>query len=77
MTFVGGYTVTAGTTVTLDIYATLANVTGGPSANTLAMSLNTNQALLTWTDVAGNGGSAARTGSLMYNYPTNSSIIND
>jgi hypothetical protein len=77
MTFVGGYTVSAGNTVTLDIYATTANVTGGPSANTLSMNLGSDPSLFTWTDVAGNGTTGAQTGTLIYNFPTNSSIIND
>lgn len=77
ITFTGGYTVTAGITATLDIYATATTVTGGPSANVLSMNLGTDQSLFTWTDVAGNGSTAGQTGTLLYNFPTNSSWIND
>ena len=76
VTFTGGYTVTAGQSVTLDIYATAATVTGGPAANVLSMKLGT-AGSLTWTDVAGSGSTAGETGTLIYNYPTNSSTIND
>lgn len=75
VTFTGGYTVTAGQTVTFDVYATAATVTGGPAANALSMKLGA-AALLLWTDVAGSA-TGTETGALLYNYPTNSSVIND
>jgi hypothetical protein len=76
VTFTGGYTVTAGSTVTLDVYVTAATVTNGPGANALSMALYTASGL-TWTDVAGSGATGAESGTLLYNYPTNSSVIND
>ena len=75
VTFTGGYNITAGQSVTFDVYATAATVSNGPGANVLSMKLNTTGFL--WTDVAGNGSAAGRTGALIYNYPTNSSVIND
>lgn len=57
VTFTGGYTVTAGQTVTFDVYATAATVTGGPAANALSMKLGA-AASLTWTDLAGSGSAA-------------------
>ncbi len=73
--FTGGYTVTAGNTVTFDIYVNTTGVTGGPSANALSMKLGTNTSFV-WTDIAGSATSTT-TGKLIYNYPTNSSVIND
>ena len=76
VTFTGGYTVTAGQTVTFDIYVTAATVTGGPNANKLSMKYGA-AASLTWTDLAGNGASAAQAGTLLYNYPSTSVVISD
>ncbi|MEI6222588.1 MAG: peptidoglycan-binding domain-containing protein [bacterium] len=76
VTFTGGYSITGGGSVTFDIYTTAATVANGPGANVLSMKLGA-AASLTWTDVAGNGTVAARTGALINNYPTTSSVIND
>lgn len=76
VTFTGGYTVTGGSSVTFDIYATAATVTNGPGANQLSTKLGA-AASLTWTDTAGSGSTGAETGTLIYNYPTNSAVIND
>lgn len=75
LTFGSGYPVTALTPVTLDIYATVAGL-GGAGSDVLSMSLDTNKALFTWTDVAGNNATPL-TGTLILNYPTNSSVINN
>jgi hypothetical protein len=79
VTITGGYTVLAGTTVTFDVYATAATVTNGPGANVLSMKLGVSSAF-SWTDLAGSATSAqtgASAGALLYNYPPNSSVIND
>lgn len=73
VTFTGGYTVTAGQTVTLDIYITVASV---DADDALTMALFTSSAFL-WTDVAGSGNSGAETGAILLNYPTATSTIDN
>jgi len=75
--FTGGYTITAGSTTTFDIYVTPSTVSNGPNANHLSMALSSTPANFLWTDIAGGGTASAGTGTLIYNYPTNASVIND
>jgi hypothetical protein len=63
-----GYVIPAGTSVTFDIYGTVTLSTG----DSVQLSI-TDAATFVWKDVAGN---ATTTGASIYNFPTNSSIIN-
>jgi hypothetical protein len=69
ITFTGGYTISAGQTETFKIEVPVTAV--GGTGSSLATGIGA-AASLTWTDVAGNGTAAARTGALLLNYPTSS-----
>jgi peptidoglycan hydrolase-like protein with peptidoglycan-binding domain len=71
VTFTGGYTVTAGSTVTLDFYITPISTDADDS---LTFSLTTPASFL-WTDVAGSGTTGAETGALLTTYPTATSTV--
>jgi len=77
ITFTGDYLITAGdaNAVTFDIYNDVSGVTGGPAANAIATKLGSSSSF-TWKDTAGNSSSAID-GSKIFNYPTNSSVVND
>ncbi len=75
ITFTSDYLISTGNSVTFDIYNDVSAVTGGPAANAIATKLGVNTSF-TWKDTAGNSSSAID-GSKIYNYPTNSSVIND
>lgn len=77
ITLTGGYEVSAGGSVTFDIYVPAATVTGASGDSSLSMSLTTPATGFTWSDLAGGGtaGSSARTGVLIFNFPTNTSVI--
>jgi len=66
--FTNGYVIPAGTSVTFDIYGTVTLSTGDSVQTSI-----TDAATFVWKDVAGN---ATTTGAYIYNFPTNSSIIN-
>lgn len=74
ITFTGGYEITGGSSITFDIYVPAATVTGSAGDASLSMSLGA-AASLTWTDLAGSGSTGAGAGTLIYNYPTNTSVI--
>jgi len=67
--FTGGYTISAGQTETFKIEIPVTAVSG--TGASLATGLGA-AASFTWTDVAGNGSTAAAAGTLILNYPTSS-----
>ncbi|MFA5997355.1 MAG: hypothetical protein WC791_02590 [Candidatus Paceibacterota bacterium] len=67
-----GYTISAGTSKTFRIYGTATDVSG--AVNTTSVSTKLGAAnLLLWNDV--DGGVSNITGTLIYNYPTDTSVI--
>jgi hypothetical protein len=76
ITVTGGYIVPANQSVTFGIYGTASNV-GTTLLNPTAPKLSTRlgvSSLFTWDDIVG-GNVTPITGSAIFNYPTNSSII--
>ena len=67
------YTITAGTSKTFSLYATVSGATS--SGSTVSVSTQVDQTGFQATDVAGGGNSGAITGTLIYNFPTNSYSI--
>lgn len=72
ITFTGGYTVPAGTSVSFDVYATVSGGLGAPAASSIVTSLIT-PASFQWIDVGGNSGTLY--GTLLTNYPSNTSVL--
>jgi hypothetical protein len=69
ITFTGGFVISANQTETFKIELPVTAVAGASSSIATGLGL---ASTFTWTDVAGNGGVAGQTGTLILNYPTSS-----
>ena len=74
ITFTSPYTITAGTSKTFRIYGTVQNSSGAVNTTSISTKLGGAELLL-WNDLA--GGVNNITGSNIYNYPTDTSVIHN
>ncbi len=74
--FTGGYQIQAGQSKTFDIYATVSGVSGSSGTTSVTSKLGS-ASLLTWDDVNGGTSGNGITGSLIYNYPTNTLTVSN